>query len=381
MKLPIKTYNDALKHIFRAELLSVGKYSLEHISRVHKLLGSPDTSYKIIHIAGTNGKGSVVKMVFSILQQAGKRVGCFTSPHLIDIRERIETNEWLISKKDFVRYLNKVLALGIPMSYFELLVVMSLLYFREKWCDYVVLEVWMWWRLDATNIVTPVVTCVTNISLDHQNVLWKTLPAIARQKAWIIKPWIPLVLWEKNVVIEKVAKQKHAPIIFADQEQITNLLGAHQKKNAGVAYSICKQLGISEKIIHQWLHSVSHPGRLQYLAPNLCIDGAHNIAWLGTLKSYLASVENKYEKIVYCFSLKEGKDPSELIVSTFGKDKEYIIVSASSYQLEKPTVLWKKMKWVSYTSHTPEQIRALAKKNPHVLYIIFWSLYMIGAFI
>ena len=287
----------------------------------------------------------------------------------------------MISKKDFVRYLNKVLVLGIHLSYFEFCTLIAFLYFKDTGCEYVVLEVGLWWLSDATNIITPVISCITNISLDHQNVLWTTVREISLQKAGIIKQGIPVVLGEKNAVIEKVAKQLHAPIIFALKEKKTNLLGAHQKKNAGIAYAICKRLGIAEKKIMQWLLTVSHPGRLQFLSANLCIDGAHNIAGLQTLKSYLKTIEKKYQKIIYCFSLKEGKDPAELILSTFGKTKEYIIVRASSYQLEKTTVLSRKMKWVAYLIQTPQQIIQLAKKNPHTLYIVFWSLYMIGSFI
>ncbi len=381
MKLPIRTYHDALKYIFSKEFTSGVKYSLEHVSRVNQLLGSPDSAYKIIHIAGTNGKWSVAKMVFSILQQAGHKVGCFTSPHLVDVRERIETGAWIISKKDFVRYLNKVLATKISLSYFELCVLIAWLYFKDRGCDYVVMEVGLGGLLDATNIVTPVISCITNISLDHQDVLWHTAKDISLQKAGIIKQWIPVVLWEKNVVIEKVARQSKSPIILATQEKSTNLIWAHQKKNAGIAYAICKQLGVSAKNIVSWLHNVQHPGRLQYLAPNLCIDGAHNIAGLQTLKSYLTTIEKKYQQVVYCFALKKGKDPSELILSTFGKNKTYIVVRASSYQLESASVLVKKMQWCDCVVYTPQQIMYLAKKNPHILYIIFWSLYMIGEFI
>ena len=381
MKLPIKTYAEAMKYIFKKELVSGGKYSRDNIFRAKVLLWSPDEAHKIIHIAWTNGKWSVTKMVFSILEKAGEKVCCFTSPHLIDIRERIMDTDGMISKKDFVRYLNKILVLGIHLSYFELCVLIAFLYFKDKGCEYVVLEVGLWWLSDATNIITPVISCITNISLDHQNVLWNTVREISLQKAGIIKEWIPVVLGEKNAVIEKVAKQLHAPIIFAFEEKKTNLLGAHQRKNAGIAYAICKRLGIAEKIITQWLLTVSHPGRLQFLSSNLCIDGAHNIAGLQTLKSYLKTIEKKYQNIVYCFSLKEGKDPSELILSTFGRKKEYIIVRASSYQLEKSNILAKKMQWVAYDIQTPQQIMQLSKKNPYTLYIVFWSLYMIGSFI
>ena len=379
MIFPIKTYDDALKYIFREDLTK--KYSLENVLKADKILWHPHQFYKIIHVAGTNWKGSVVEMVFSVIKKSGKKVGCFTSPHLIDVRERIETNDGYISKKDFVRYLNKVLATKVSLSYFELCTLIAFLYFKDKWCQYAVIEVWLWWLLDATNIISPVITCITNIWLDHQDILWMTIEKISLQKAGIIKPKIPIILNKKNSVIQRVAKKKWAPVIFATQEKETNLLWKHQRKNAWLAYGICKKLKFSDRLIKQWLMSVCHPGRLQYVSSNLCIDGAHNIDWFRVLKTYLNSIENNYKKIVYCFSLKKWKNVQKLILPIFGRDKEYIIVKKNGYKLEKSILLWKKMQKINHSLKTPSQIKYFAQQNPQTLYMVFGSLYMIGDFI
>ncbi len=358
----------------------INEYNLKKISLADKIFEHPHQAFKSIHITGTNGKGSVAKMVFSILQKAGKKVGCFTSPHLNDIRERIETDAGQISKKDFVYYLNKILRSGVSLSYFETLVMIAFLYFKDKKCEYAVIEVGMGGSVDATNIIRPIMSCITSIGVDHEKYLWSTAKEIAIHKAGIIKPGVPVVINKKNPIIEKTAKEKKAPIIFAKKKP-TNLLWAHQEENAGLAYSICKKLWISENKITQGLKNVQHPGRLQYITKNLLIDGAHNIDGLHILKTYLTSIRKKYKKIIYCFGLKEGKDPRELIVPIFGKDKEYIIVKEKSIMLEDVASLAKKMIGEKYILQTPTQIKKLAKQNPSTLYVVFGSLYMIGAFI
>lgn len=138
MKL-MHTYDEALKYIFKKEVIK--KPSLEKIKIADEKLGHPHTSYKNIHIAGTNGKGSVTKMTFSCLQKAGKKVGCLTSPHLNDIRERIETQDGLITKKELVKYTNQIIKTGVVLSYFEMCCMIAFLHFKAKDCEYAVIEV------------------------------------------------------------------------------------------------------------------------------------------------------------------------------------------------------------------------------------------------
>ena len=175
MKL-MHTYDEALKYIFKKEVIK--KPSLEKIKMADEKLDHPHTAYKNIHIAGTNGKGSVTKMTFSCLQKAGKKVGCLTSPHLNNIRERIETQDGLITKKELVKYTNQIIKTGVVLSYFEMCCMIAFLHFKAKGCEYAVIEVWLGGLSDATNIIKPVITCITNIGRDHQEILGDTFQKI-----------------------------------------------------------------------------------------------------------------------------------------------------------------------------------------------------------
>lgn len=369
----INTFKQALDNFFKIEFTK--DYTLEKIIQATKLLWNPQNDFKIIHVAWTNWKWSVSKMVFSILKYAWKKVWVFTSPHLIDIRERFETQDWLISKKDFVEILNEILELKINLSYFEKCVLIALLYFRKTKCEYVILEVWVGWLIDTTNIVSPIITTITSISYDHQDFLWHMLEEISIQKAWIIKPWIPVVINHHNKVIENKAKQEKSSIIFTIKKIKTNLLWEYQKQNAALAYEITKYLWFDKSIILQWLQKVKHLWRLQFLSDNLLIDWAHNIDWLESLKKYiLDNLVNKFDKIYYCIWLKKWKN-LDLIYETFWKDSNYIWVDFKSEMLEDLSII----KWVKILK--VDEIKQLVQKEKNNLYVVFGSLYMIGEFL
>lgn len=374
----IKSYDEAMKYIFDFERTK--DYSLEKVKICAEKLWNPQNSYKIIHITWTNGKWSTCNMCFSVLKKRWKKVWIFTSPHLLDIRERFRSEKWMISKSDFVALVNKVLDLNIDISYFEKCTLIAFEYFKQIWCEYVVLEVWMWWLLDSTNIITPEITAITSIGYDHMELLWSTLEEIAYQKAGIIKTAKPVVLNIHNEVIEKTAKEKQSPIFFTDKLIKTNLVWNHQKKNAALAYEICKYIWVPENIISEWFKEVEHRWRLEYLKSNLIVDWAHNEQWLESLKTYLSDIKKKYDKIFYCFSVKKGKDIKKLVIDRFWTDKDYIIVEQNHYMLEKLENIEKQIKWVKYQIKKPDKIKELAEKNRNILYVVFWSLYMIWGF-
>ncbi len=370
----IKTYKQALDIIFKKE--ETTKYNLDNIKKWLELLWNPQNNFKIIHIAWTNGKGSTSKMIFSILKQAKEKVWVFTSPHLVDIRERFETENWKISEEEFLVILNKILDLNIDLSYFDKCVLIALEFFKLKKCEYVILEVGLWWRLDTTNVVNPIITVITSIWLDHQNILWDNIEKISKEKAGIIKKNIPLVLNFKNNVIEKIAKEKNAKIIYTNKKIKTNLLWKFQEKNAWIAYEIAKFLKIEEKNIFSWLQKVDHIWRLQFLEKNMLVDWAHNEDSLKELKKYVEkNLKNKFEKIFYCFSLKKGKN-IDLIINNIWKENNFILVDIKKEILENMTKYKEK-----YEIKNKQEIFNLQKENPKNLYIIFWSLYMIGDFI
>jgi len=202
------------------------KDSLDNTFRLDEMFGHPHRSFKTIHVAGTNGKGSVSHMLASVLQGAGYKTGLYTSPHLKDFRERIRVNGELIAEDavvDFVKaYQKKNENEKLEPSFFELTVSMAFDYFRTMHVDVAVIEVGLGGRLDSTNVITPEVSVITNISFDHMNLLGDTLPKIAVEKAGIIKSGIPVVVGESNPetapVFIEFAEQLGAPILFADQE-------------------------------------------------------------------------------------------------------------------------------------------------------------------
>ena len=190
-------------------------------------LGNPHRAYKCIHVAGTNGKGSVSNLLAATLQESGYRVGLFTSPHLADFRERIRVNGEMIDKRSVSRFVERYFKSGLTCepSFFELTTAMAFEYFKQQKVDYAVIEVGLGGRLDSSNIITPILSVITNISIDHTQFLGNTLAQIASEKAGIIKPGVPVVVGEASQeevrhVFERSARECHSPITYACDEPI-----------------------------------------------------------------------------------------------------------------------------------------------------------------
>ena len=255
-------------------------------------LDSPEKKIKTIHIAGTNGKGSTAHMIASVLQEAGYRVGLYTSPHLRDFRERIKINGAFIEKQYIVKFIQNNLNYFdlTSLSFFEMTVGLAFKYFFDKKVNYAVIEVGMGGRLDGTNLILPELSIITNIGFDHTQFLGNTLPEIANEKAGIIKPRTPLVIGETHTKTEEVfierAKMLNSQIIFADQQKFvgfsSDLKGIYQKKNIQTATIALLRLKIEPKIIKLGLMKVISntgiQGRWQILANNplTIADIAHN---------------------------------------------------------------------------------------------------------
>ncbi len=375
------TYQKILEKFFKTEIIE--DYSLTKIQKACEYFGNPQNSFKSIHIAGTNGKGSVSKMIFQILKESGKNIWVYTSPHNIDIRERFETENWLISESDFNIYASRIIEYGGWLSYYERCTLLAFLYFRDIGCEYVVLEVGMWWRLDATNIVIPALSIITSISYDHMEFLWDTLEAIAREKWGIIKSWVPVILYGPNPTLEAIANERQSPIIFPENRNITtNLLGEHQLSNARIAYEAGIFLSIPESIIQDALTHVDHPGRLQYLRPNLLIDGAHNEDGMRKLKQYLEWESTKWENIVYSCNLKKWKSAS-LVLDIFDDISSWNIVESKSQLINNHLEMKSEIQesWKIATIITPWEVFIQASNNPRTLFVVFGSLYMVWEFL
>src|SRR5690606_36274311 len=214
--------------------------------------GNPEREIKTIHIAGTNGKGSTSSMIASVLQEAGYKVGLYTSPHLKDFRERIKINGNKISKKFVSEFIleHKPFFENHNLSFFEMTVGLAFDYFKKKKVDVAIIEVGMGGRLDSTNIITPLVSVITNIGLDHTQFLGNSIPEIASEKAGIIKPNIPVVIGEytsqTREVFEQKSKTNHSEIYFASdlisETPKSDLIGKYQEKNKKTVLQTIKVL-------------------------------------------------------------------------------------------------------------------------------------------
>ena len=292
------TYPEAIDFLYR--LGSFGtKLGLENTFALARLNGNAHEKLRFIHVAGTNGKGSTCAMLESIYRAQGLRTGLFTSPHLVSFTERIQVNRACISEEEVARLSDRLIqSLGgketsawhFQPTFFEFVAVMGLLYFKEQWCDVVIWETGMGGRLDATNIVSPLASVITNVQLDHQQWLGSTLELIATEKAGIIKPGVPVITgaWEPALgVIRKTAATEGSPLIEiskgAKMPAGFPMLGEHQRRNAAVALAtievLQREIPVSEASVMRGLKTVNWPGRLQVVRrgeTEILLDGAHN---------------------------------------------------------------------------------------------------------
>lgn len=296
--------------------------------------GHPHQKYKTIHIAGTNGKGSSSHTLAAILQSQGYKVGLYTSPHLVDFRERIRVNGECVPEQYVIDFVEENRAFFEPLhpSFFELTTAMALKYFAEQEVDYAVIEVGLGGRLDCTNIITPILSIITNISFDHTQFLGNTLAEIAGEKAGIIKPGVPVVIGEylpdTRPVFENKAKTENAPILFAqdfDADHLESsetcdvdmeLKGSYQKRNKKTiltALHILRQkLAISDEAIREGFAHVCEltglRGRWEKLndTPLTICDTGHNLAGWNYLAPQINSVKAETKHIV--FGMVDDKD-------------------------------------------------------------------------
>jgi dihydrofolate synthase/folylpolyglutamate synthase len=340
-------YAEAIQYLYDLRLFGL-KFGLENTFKLAAAAGNPQNQLRFIHVAGTNGKGSACAMLESIYRAAGLRVGLFTSPHLVSFSERIQVNRDQISRADVARLVARTrdliaeagLASGAPANssapvesgcptFFEVVTIIALQYFAEQRCDLVVWETGMGGRLDATNIVSPLASVITNVQLDHQKWLGQTIPAIAREKAGIIKPHIPVITAADDLaaleVISTAAAACQAPLTVVTEPRSTvrsfeiGLSGAHQQINAALALAVVHALRqtipVPESAIRHGLKSVQWAGRLQVVhrGPQVVLlDGAHNPAGAATLSASLRAMF-------------PGRRPA-LILATMD-DKDYTSIS------------------------------------------------------
>jgi len=344
------------------------KANLDNIIALCNVIGNPQNKLKCIHIAGTNGKGSVTHIISSILQSQGYRTGTFTSPHYIDFRERIKINGMLIEETFISSFVNKYHEdfVKIDASFFEITTAMMFAYFDEKKLDFCVIETGLGGRLDSTNVITPLLSVITNISLDHTQFLGDTLAKIAGEKAGIIKRNVPVVIGETQIetkdVFETIATQKAAGISFADEDvsiqklvskvlggefnvfyrgnlwlerAVTDLTGTYQQKNITTSLAAVIKLresgvAISNEAISKGIANVrantNFIGRWMVMqqSPLVIFDSAHNEGGLREVFAHLP----QYKNLHIVFGTVSDKDVAT-VLSILPKNASYYFCKAN----------------------------------------------------
>lgn len=347
------------------EISAIPRFStgggLDNLRKYLDVLGHPEKHLRVIHVAGTNGKGSVCAFIESILRAAGYRTALFTSPHLVHMNERFRINFEMCSDQELTDAWMRVKVLleentsdRQPLTYFEILFLMSMLIFSQKNVDYCIMETGLGGRLDATVLTNPVLCVITSISLDHTAILGDTIEAIAAEKAGIIKKDIPVVVLDEEngafPIIRKEAERKNSHIYRVRSEKITflkkiknnidfsinssyykgsslRIKGAaeYQIYNAALAVVAAKLLlpGLEEHVLRQGLQTMRWEGRMEEIFPNVYVDGAHNPGAVSQLCRTVAQSGGRWSLL---FAVCEDKDYSSMIamLGTFRWQRIYI---------------------------------------------------------
>lgn len=361
------TYDETIEYLFNSTPLfqNVGKAAykegLANTLVLDEYFGHPHTQFKTIHVGGTNGKGSTSHSLASVLQSAGYKVGLFTSPHLKDFRERIRINGEMISEKYVVDFVEQHRSFFEPLypSFFELTTAMAFKYFADEKVDVAVIEVGLGGRLDCTNIITPILSIITNISFDHVNLLGNTLEKIASEKAGIIKHGVPVVIGETTsktrTVFETKANEVGTQIVFAEEKEIPEipfeLGGDYQQKNLRTimtALSILRNaFNISEQNISYGLSNVCEQtglmGRWQTLkeCPKTVCDVGHNVGGFEYIVKQLTRQQYKTLRIV--IGMVNDKDING-VLALLPKDAKYYFTKAKVARALQPEELQEKAK-------------------------------------
>jgi dihydrofolate synthase/folylpolyglutamate synthase len=309
------TYDSIVSYMNSLEFSGM-KLGIDRIKTALKLFGNPEKKLKIIHITGTNGKGSVAAMTSSVLLAAGHKVGMYTSPHLVDVRERIQVNGNIISEDEFREVFIEAKSKLVELTFFELLTLMAVLHFVKKKVDFAVMEVGLGGTYDATNFDTTLISAITKISLDHTDILGKTVVEIARDKSGIIKQGQIVITTSENAdimhTIRKAADEKKAKLVIATPtEYPLALKGQFQKQNAGIVIEIARNLGIKEDSIKKGLLAAKWPGRIEYIGKNILMDSAHNPGGIAALAEYIKTL--KYGKLIIVFAVSKNKDYTTML--------------------------------------------------------------------
>lgn len=418
----MQDYQSSIQKLCNLEFFGI-KLGLQNLTRLLSLLENPQDDLKFIHVAGTNGKGSVCAILSKALDKAGFNVGFFSSPHLVTIRERFRFNNRGISENELASIINEIWPLidilykkNIKITFFEATVAIALIYFKRNKCDFVVWETGMGGRLDGTNIVNPILTAITTINYDHQKYLGNTLEDIAFEKAGIIKRRVPLFLGkiiEKPLcVIKKRATELKSEIFCFDDKQLLfsetpgigmspwvfsennkhdsqsyelSLSGEFQERNMILAYSILKYLSVQYSfdlsVALSGLKEIKWHARCQTLPDGKILDGAHNLEGVNSLVLSLKKSfpDSKFTVIFGCLA---ERDPKDIILKLTEVAERFIFTpiktSRKSYEPLKIIELMRGVESFSTKTCTVDSSREALTLAGNSKTLIAGSLYMAG---
>jgi dihydrofolate synthase/folylpolyglutamate synthase len=383
------------------------KFGLSNSLRLAELAGNPQQRLRFIHVAGTNGKGSTCAMLESIYRSAGLRVGLFTSPHLVSFRERIQVNREMIGEAVVVRLVEEVrpwlkqFPEDQHPTFFEVVTLLALRYFAGQRCELVIWETGLGGRLDATNIVTPLASVITNINIEHSELLGDTVEKIASEKAGIIKPGVPVITGarpgEGLEVIAATARENKAPLTVVDPAQLRetflekaalSLHGPYQRANAATAVAtvraLAKQIPVSDAVVTQGLSAVYWPGRMQRVErPSgqvMLLDGAHNPAGAEALRAALEA-ERSPVRPALIFGVFRDKDSESMCRSLAPLADRVVLTPVHNERSEDPARLASACR--AANPHAAVEVcgslaEALEKTGREKFVVVAGSLYLIG---
>ncbi len=423
------SYQKTVKYLYDLQKHGI-KLSLSNSQKLMDVLGDPHRKFVSVHVAGTNGKGSTAAFLASILNAAGYRVGLYTSPHLIDFTERIRVNNVPISEDAVIRLTQHVRGLGnlgesgentygLNPTFFEVTTALAFAYFAEQKIDIGVIEVGMGGRLDATNVITPLVSLITNIDLEHQEFLGTTLGRIAQEKAGIIKTGIPVVTGtvqtEAIDVIESTAAAKQAPLhrlwvdfkpkntkpgppqVFDYQGGETSyrglrigMLGAYQVENACLAVRTIERLQnagmlIDEAAVRRGLEQTRWEGRMERVGtyPAVYLDGAHNPASAKKLGETVRQIKGSFQRIILVIGVLGDKDYRSMVTEIVPLADHVVVTRPQYARALDPRQLEQEIKKLHDSVERTDSIQCAIKKamhsaSPGDLVLITGSLYVVG---
>jgi dihydrofolate synthase/folylpolyglutamate synthase len=389
-------YKECLSYLNSIE---TRKYNLDlkNIKSLLSKLGNPHKALRFIHVAGTNGKGSVCTMISSIMIDAGYKVGTYTSPHLRKINERFRIDNKDMTDMDFARFFSLVKEKSDNETYFELLTATAFLYFKEMKVDIVVLEVGLGGRLDATNVVHPILSVITNISLEHQQYLGSTVEKIAKEKAGIIKKGIPVVTGTKGeafLTIKRIAKQKGSKVLRSRPVKTKNgsfdingyknlrlkMIGRFQKENASIVLSaieiIKDRFLIGQENIKNGLRNAYLNGRMEFKEKDILLDCAHNPNAIKTLRKEIENLDKK--NVITIIGILKDKDKESMVKEVSKFSSKIIFTKPNSTRAEDPIMLCKFTKRPYLIINDVKNAIIEAKKSHPKLIVVTGSFYTVG---